>query len=101
MAAALLAITYSWLQPHFEGDAEKLVGVVWYSRISSGGDGLRIVMEPYRWFILLFLLLCNGCYLLDPFGDFPSATNNIRLALGGAATAARRRHGLRLKMKGI
>jgi hypothetical protein len=34
------------------------------------------------------------------FGDFPSATNNFRPALGGAAAAARRRHGLEVEDKG-
>jgi hypothetical protein len=37
---------------------------------------------------------------LGPFGDFPSATNNIRPALGGAAAAARRQHGLEVKDEG-
>jgi hypothetical protein len=42
------------------------------------------------------------CGLLDPFGDFSSATNNFRPALGGAAAAARHRHGLEvLKVKDI
>jgi hypothetical protein len=26
------------LQPHLDGNVEKLVGVVWFSRISSGGS---------------------------------------------------------------
>jgi hypothetical protein len=35
-----------------------------------------------------------------PFGDFPSATNNVRPALGGAAAAARRRPGLEVDDEG-
>jgi hypothetical protein len=30
------AIMFPWIQPHLDGDGEKLVGVVWSSRISSG-----------------------------------------------------------------
>ena len=74
------------------------MGVVWFSRTSSGGDGLQIVMELHRWFILL-PRLWDGCGLLDPFGDFPS-TSNVRLALGGAAAAARRQHRLEVENKG-
>ena len=64
-----------------------------------GGGGLRIVMELYRRFILL-PRLWDGCGLLNPFGDFPSAINNVRPALGGAAAAARRRHGLEVEDEG-
>jgi hypothetical protein len=46
-----------------------------------------------RQFFLL-IRFRDGCGLLDPFGDFPSATNNVRPTQGGAAAAARRRHGL-------
>jgi hypothetical protein len=35
---------------------------------------------------------------VHPFGDFPSATNNVRPALGGAA--ARRRQGMEVEDKG-
>ena len=69
------------------------------TRSFSRGGGLRIVMEFHRWFILL-LRLWDGCGLLDPLGDFSSATNNVRPALGGAAAAARRRHGLEVKDEG-
>jgi hypothetical protein len=94
------AIRYPRLQPHLSGNIERLVGVVWSSRILSGCGDLRIVKELHQQFFLL-LRLRDGCGLLDPFGDFPSATNNVRLPQGGAAAAARRRHGLRLKMKGF
>jgi hypothetical protein len=59
----------------------------------SGCGDLRIVKELYRQFFLL-LCLWDGYGLLDPFGDFPSATNNVRPTQGGAAAAARRRHDL-------
>jgi hypothetical protein len=36
--------------------------------------------------------------LFDPFGDFPSATNNVRPTLGGAV---RRRHGLEVEDEGL
>jgi hypothetical protein len=88
------------LQPHLDGNIERLVGVVWSLRISSGCGDLWIVKELHRQFCLL-LRLRGGCGLFDPFGDFPSTTNNVRLSQEGAAAAARRRHGLRLKMKGF
>ena len=87
------------LQPHLDGDVEKFVGVVWFSRTSSDGGVLRIVMELNRRFIL-FLRLQNRCGLLDPFGDFPSETNNVKPALGEAAAAVRRRHGLEVEDEG-
>ena len=65
------------LQPHLDSDVEKIVGVVSSSRASSGYGDLRIVKELHRQFILL-LRLRDGCDLLDPFDDFPSATNNVR-----------------------
>jgi hypothetical protein len=65
------------LQPYLSGNVERLVGVVWSSRISSSGGDLRTVKEFHRKYFLL-LRLRNGCGLLDPFGDFPSATNNIK-----------------------
>jgi hypothetical protein len=43
----------------------------------------------------------NGCGLLDPFDDFPSATNNVKPTQGGAAAAARRRHGLEVEDEGL
>jgi hypothetical protein len=43
----------------------------------------------------------DGCGLLDPFSDFPSATNNVRPTQGGAAAAARRRHGLEVEDEGL
>ena len=76
-AATLLTIMSPRLQSHLGGDVEKPVGVVWFSRGSSGGGDLRIVMEFHRRFILL-LRLWDGCGLFDPFGDFPSATNNVK-----------------------
>jgi hypothetical protein len=75
------------LQHHLGGDVEKLVGVVWSSRTSSGYGDLRIFKELHQRFILL---LCHRdrCGLLDPFSDLPSATNNVMLAVEGAAVAA-------------
>ena len=99
VAATSFSIRSSWLQSHLGDDVEKLVGVVWFSRTSSGGGVLRIVVELHRRFILL-LRLRDGCGLLDPFDDFPSATNNVKPALGGAAAAARRRHGLEIEDEG-
>jgi hypothetical protein len=73
---------------------------VWSWKISSGCEDLRIVKEFHRQFFFL-LHLRDGCGLLDPFGDFPSATNNIRPTQGGAAAAARRRHGLKVEDEGL
>jgi hypothetical protein len=74
--------------------------VVWSSRISSGYGDLWIVKELHRQFFLL-LRIRDGCGLLDPFGDFPSATNNVRPTQGGATAAARRRHGLKVEVEGL
>jgi hypothetical protein len=63
--------------------SRRLVVVVW------------IFMEPHRWLVLLVRLRA-GCGFLDPFGDFTSATNNVRPSQGGAV--ARRRHGLEVEM---
>jgi hypothetical protein len=55
--------------------------------------------ELHQRFILL-LRLRDGCGLRGPFGDFPSTTNNVRPAPGGAVVAAGRRHGLEVKDEG-
>ena len=98
VAAVSRAIMSPRLQSHLDGDVEKLVAVVWFLRTSSGRGDLRIVKELHRQLFLLHLR--NGCGLLDPFRDFPSATNNVRLALGGVVTAARRRHCLEVEDEG-
>jgi hypothetical protein len=100
VVAAPRAIRSPWLQPHLGGNIKRFVGVVWSLRISSGREDLRIVKELHRQFLLL-IRLRDGCGLLDPFGDFPSATNNVRMTQGGAAAAARRRHGLKVKVEGL
>ena len=86
VAATSRAIMSSRLQSHLGGDVEKLVGVVWFSRTSSGCGDLRIVKELHRRLFLL-LRLRDGCGLVDTFGDFLSATNNIRPAQGRAVAA--------------
>jgi hypothetical protein len=91
------AIRSPRLQPHLGGNVERPVGVVWSSRISSGCGDLQIVKELHRQFFLLRLR--DGCGLLDLFGDFSSATNNVRPTQGGAA--ARRRHGLKIEVEGL
>jgi hypothetical protein len=88
------------LQPHLGGNVERLVGVVWCLRILSGYGDLRIMKELHRQFFLL-LRLRDRCGLLNPFGDFPSATNNVRPTQGGAAAAAHRRHGLEVEDEGL
>jgi hypothetical protein len=70
-------IMFLRLQPHLDGDVEKLVGVVWSSRILAGCGDLRNVKDLHWQFIIL-LRLRDGCGLFDPFGYFPSATNNVR-----------------------
>jgi hypothetical protein len=85
------------LQSHLGGNVEKLVAVVWSSRISSGCGDLRITKELHQQFFL-FLCLRDGCGLFDPFGDFSSATNNVRPTQGGAA---RRRHSLEVEDDGL
>jgi hypothetical protein len=94
------AIRSLGLQPHLGGNVERLVGVVWSSRISSGCGDLQIAKELHRQFFLL-LRLRDGCGLLDPFGNFPSATNNVKPTQRGAAAAARRRHSLEVEDEGI
>jgi hypothetical protein len=76
------------------------VGVVWFLRISSGYGDLRIIKELHRQFFLL-LRLRDGCGLVDPFDNFPSATNNVRPTQEGAGVAARRRHGLEVEDEGL
>jgi hypothetical protein len=76
------------------------VGVVWSSRILSSCGDLWIVKELHRQFFLL-LRLQDGCGLLDPFNDFPSATNNVSPTQEGAAAAACRRHGLEVEDEGL
>jgi hypothetical protein len=94
VATASSSIKCSRLQPHLDGDVDKLLGVVWFLRISSNWGDLRISMELHR---RLFLLrLRYGCGLLDPF-DFPSATNNARQTHVGAAAVAHRRHVLEVE----
>jgi hypothetical protein len=39
-------------------------------------------------------------WLSGPFGDFPSAINNVRMAMGGAAATARHQHGLKVEDEG-
>ncbi|KAK1615236.1 hypothetical protein QYE76_020753 [Lolium multiflorum] len=90
----------------FGFDGRGFVLYIWrmergYGRISSGCGELRIVKELYRQFILL-LRFRDGCGIFDPFDDFLSATNNVRLAQGGVATMARAVATVwRLKMKGF
>jgi hypothetical protein len=100
VVVASRAISSPRLQPHLGDNVERLVGVMWSLRISSGCGDLRIVKELHRQFFLL-LRLQDACGLLDPFGDFPSATNNVRPTQGGAAAAARRRHGLEVEDEGL
>jgi hypothetical protein len=86
------AIRFPWLQPHLGDNVERLVRVLWSSRILSGCGDLRIVKELYQQFFLL-LRLRGGCGLLNPFGDFPFATNNVRPTQGDTVW--------RLKMRGF
>jgi hypothetical protein len=85
---------------HLGGNVERLVGVVSSSSFSSGCGDLRIVKEFQRQFILL-LRLWNRYGLLDSFGDFPSATNNVKPTQGGVAAVACRRHGLKVEDEGL
>jgi hypothetical protein len=48
VVAAPPAIISPRLKPHLGGNIERLVGVVWSSRISSGCRDLRIVKELHR-----------------------------------------------------
>jgi hypothetical protein len=77
VAATSSPIKSPWLQLHLDGDAEKPVAVVWFLRTCSGWGDLQISMELHRGLFLL-LRLRDGCGLLDPFDDFPSAINNVR-----------------------
>jgi hypothetical protein len=95
VAAASSPIMSPRLQPHLGGDVE----MVWSSKTFSSCGDLRIIKELHRWFILL-LRLRDRCGLLGPFSDFPSATNNVMLALDGAAAAARHGHGLEVEDEG-
>jgi hypothetical protein len=50
--------------------------------------------------LFLLLPLWDECALLDPFGDFPTATNNVRPTQGGVGAVARRRYSLEVEDKG-
>jgi hypothetical protein len=93
-------IRSSRLQPHLGGNVERLVEVVCSSRILSGYGDLWIVKEHHRQLFPL-LRLRDECGLHNPFGDFPSATNNVKPTQGGAAVAARRRYGLEVEDEGL
>jgi hypothetical protein len=93
-------IRISRLQPHLGGNIERLVEVVCSSRILSGCGNLWIVKELHRQLFLL-LRLRGGCGLHDPFDDFPFATSNVKPIQGGAAAAARHRHGLEVEDEGL
>jgi hypothetical protein len=95
-AASFSLRKFSQLQLHLDSSVKKLVGVVLSSRTSSDCGDLQIVKKLHRRSILL-LHLRDGCGLLGPFGDFPSATNNVRSALGGAVAAVRRRQSLEVE----
>jgi hypothetical protein len=84
VAWASSSIKSPQLQPYVDSDVEKLVGVVWSSMTSYGCGDLWIIKELHRRFIF-FLHLRDGCGLLGLLDDFPSAINNVRPALGGAA----------------
>jgi hypothetical protein len=62
--AASRAIRSSRLQPHLDSNVERLVGVVWSSRISSGSRDLRIIMELH-WQFFLSLRLRDRYGLLN------------------------------------
>jgi hypothetical protein len=87
VVAATCAIRSHRLQHHLGGNIERLVGVVWSSRILSGCGDLRIVKELHQQFFLL-LRLRDGCGLFDPFGDFPSATNNVKPTRAAASVGS-------------
>lgn len=72
---------------------------IWWRRTPSGVEDRRILGEHHRQ-PLLVLRLRDGCRLRNTFGDFPSASNKVKPALGRAATAARRRHGLEVEEGG-
>jgi hypothetical protein len=97
-AAASSPIKSPRLQPHLNSDVEKLGSGVVLEDFLWLGD-LRIVMELHRQ-LFLHLRLRDGCGLLDPFGDFLSAINNVRPTQGEAAAAACRRHGLEVEDEG-
>jgi hypothetical protein len=100
VVAAPRAIRSSQLQPYLGGNVERLVGVVLSSTISSDCGNLRIVKKLRRQFFIL-LHLQDGCDLLNLFGDFSSATNNVRSTQRETAATARRRHGLEVEDEGL
>jgi hypothetical protein len=94
------AIRSPRLQPYLGGNIERLVGVVWSSRILSGCRDLRIIKELHRQFFLL-LRLRDGCGLLTC-----SATSRLQPTTSGRLREERQRRRVidtvfRLKMKGF
>jgi hypothetical protein len=51
--------------------------------------------------ILPSSVLLHICALLGSFGNFPFATNNVKLALGGAVVATCHQHGLEVEDEGV
>jgi hypothetical protein len=92
--AAPHSIRSPWLQPHLSGNIERLVGVLWSSRILSGCRDLQIIKDLHRWFFLLLHLREDVVFLTR-------STNNVRPTQGEAAAATRVDTVWRLKMKGF
>jgi hypothetical protein len=89
------------LQPHLGGNIERLVGVVWFSRILSGCGDLRIVKELHRQlFLLLRLFRADVVFLTRSTTSRPQPTTSGRLR-----EERQRRRAVdmvwRLKMKGF
>jgi hypothetical protein len=79
VVAASRAIRSPRLQPHLSGNIERLVGVVWSSRISSGCGDLRIVKELHRQFFLFFVFGTNVVFLTRSATSRPQPTTSGRL----------------------
>jgi hypothetical protein len=79
VVAAPRAIRSSRLQPHLGGNMERLVGVVWSSRMSSGCGDLHIVKELHRQFFLFFVSQTDVVFLTRSATSRPQPTMSGRL----------------------
>jgi hypothetical protein len=94
------AIRFPWLQPHLGGNVERLMGVVWSSRIPSCRGDLRIVKELHRQSFFFFVSGMDAVFLTRSVTSHPQPITSGRLS-----KERQRRRAVdtvwRLKMKGF
>jgi hypothetical protein len=98
VVAASRAIMFPRLQPHLDGDVEKLVGVVWSLRILSSCG----IFGSSRSFIgSLSYFFVSGMDVVFSTHSATSCPQLFRPTQGEAAASARHRHGLEVENEGF